>query len=242
MKAVFLAAGRGSRLGKITEEKPKSLLTICNGTQTLLSYNLNNLFEIGITDYIIITGFMHQELEDYVFSWAKDKDVNIQYVHNPFWSYCNVLGSFYCALNEIKDDFLYLHADTVVDKKVWINLLKKNSDFVITVDLKKCGDEEMKVLIDNSLLVDISKKISTKEASGEFVGIAKFTKNTLHFFKETAIKIFDEKGLNFYMEETLRIGIKSNKIIVDWIDVSKYHTVEVDFLDDLNMANVLFNN
>jgi choline kinase len=240
MKAVFLAAGKGSRLGSLTEEMPKSLLKICNGTETLLSFNLNHLYSEGIKKYIFVTGFMHEKLESYISTWAIDKDVDIQYIYNPFWNFCNVLGSFYLCLKEINDDFLYLHADTIVSKNVWSDLLKAKGDYVLTVDLKKCGEEEMKVLLVNNVIKDISKEISTKQASGEFVGVAKFSGNTIPFFLKSAIQIFSDKGLNFYMEATLRSGLKSNEIIVDWIDVSQYSTVEIDFPEDLERANILF--
>jgi choline kinase len=240
MKAVFLAAGRGSRLGNLTEEMPKCLLKICNNSQTLLSYNLNNLYESGIKDYIFITGFMYNKLESYVKSWAKNKNVFIKCIYNPFWNYCNVLGSFYFALNELDSDFLYLHADTVVDKNVLTNLIIAKGDYVLAVDLKKCGDEEMKVIIDNGAITDISKEISIADASGEFVGVAKFSRKAISFLKNTAIQIFNEKGLNFYMEEALQAGILKKKIKVNWIDCSKFRTIEVDFIEDLQIANQLF--
>ena len=46
MKAVILAAGRGSRLGKYTDDKPKCLIEI--GGETLLDRELRLLSELGI--------------------------------------------------------------------------------------------------------------------------------------------------------------------------------------------------
>jgi choline kinase len=240
MKAVFLAAGKGSRLGLLTDNTPKSLLPICNGTQTLLSYNLNNLYDFGVTDFLFITGFMHQKIEDYVKVWMKDKVVTVQFIYNPFWQQCNVLGSFYCALNVIDDDFFYLHADTVVEQDVWTRLNDVTKDYVLAVDLKKCGEEEMKVSFEDGKLIDISKAIPLNDAAGEFVGVARFSKKTLPFFQKTAIRLFEEKGLSLYMEETLRAGLQNDVISVNWVDVSDLATIEVDFEEDLNVANKLF--
>ena len=240
MKAVFLAAGKGSRLGSITEETPKSLLTICEGKETLLSFNLNNLYDIGIRDFVIITGFMYWKLEEYVTKWKQEKDVNVVFVHNPFWNHCNVLGSFYCSLDYINDDFLYLHADTIVDKQVWNRLIDMKNDYVLAIDLKKCGEEEMKVITCNDEVSDVSKAIDLSITSGEFVGVAKFSKHTLPFFKETAISLFYEQGLFHYMEEVLRTGISKRKIKVNWVDVSDLKTIEIDFIEDWEGANKLF--
>lgn len=240
MKALFLAAGKGSRLGLLTDNTPKSLLPICGGTQTLLSYNLDNLYDFGVNDFVFVTGFMHQKIEEYVELWASGKDVIIQFVYNPFWLQCNVLGSFYLALNMINDDFFYLHADTVVEKGVWTRLNEVMKDYVLAVDLKKCGEEEMKVSFEEGKLIDIAKTIPSDSAAGEFIGIAKFAKNTLHYFCNMAVRLFEEKGLFLYMEETLMTGLKENRINVDWVDVSDLATIEVDFEEDLYAANELF--
>jgi choline kinase len=240
MKAVFLAAGKGSRLGLLTDNTPKSLLSICGGAQTLLGYNLDNLCDLGVKDFVFVTGFMHQKIEEYVNLWASNKNVTIQFIYNPFWQQCNVLGSFYCALNRIDDDFFYLHADTVVEQDVWTRLSNVAKDYVLAVDMKKCGEEEMKVSFDNGRLIDISKTIPLNDAAGEFVGVAKFSKNTLSFFHDMAIRLFEEKGLFLYMEEILMTGLKENRINVDWVDVSDLATIEVDFIEDLDKAKDLF--
>ena len=51
MKAVILAAGRGSRLGKITSNLPKPMITIDN--KPILQYNLEMCKESGINDVFI---------------------------------------------------------------------------------------------------------------------------------------------------------------------------------------------
>ena len=137
MKAVILAAGKGSRLGSLTEDTPKSLLSL-NDKYTLLDYNIQMLNGFEITDILVVTGFSSAKIERHI------EQYDCTYVYNPFWNYCNVLGSLYMALPYIKSDFLFLHADTLVDRKTWKELITKDGDMVLPYKQKKCGEEEMK--------------------------------------------------------------------------------------------------
>ena len=51
MKAMLLAAGRGKRMGALTESYPQPLLSL--GNETLIHRHLRNLAKSGITDVVI---------------------------------------------------------------------------------------------------------------------------------------------------------------------------------------------
>ena len=55
MKALILAAGLGTRLAPITDDKPKSLVPV-NG-KPILFKQIENLLKNGITDIILISGY-----------------------------------------------------------------------------------------------------------------------------------------------------------------------------------------
>ena len=55
MKALILAAGLGTRLAPITNDRPKSLVTV-NGVPILFK-QIENLHENGITDITVISGY-----------------------------------------------------------------------------------------------------------------------------------------------------------------------------------------
>ena len=64
MKALILAAGFGSRLAPITNDIPKCMVEV-NG-KSILSKQIDNLYENGITDITIISGYKADILERYV--------------------------------------------------------------------------------------------------------------------------------------------------------------------------------
>ena len=64
MKSVILAAGVGSRIRPLTNNKPKSLLTV--GGKTILGRMLENIISCGITEIIVITGYLEEQIEDFM--------------------------------------------------------------------------------------------------------------------------------------------------------------------------------
>jgi len=72
MKALLLGAGLGTRLRPITDTIPKCLVPINN--KPLLEYWLDSLSAVGITEFLINTHYLAEQVEDYVSkSIYKDK-------------------------------------------------------------------------------------------------------------------------------------------------------------------------
>lgn len=239
MIAVIMAAGKGSRLGKHTTDLPKSLLPLDKDGNTLLDYNLNILDRLGISKIIIVTGFNSQLIEKHTENNAK-----IKIIYNPFWDHCNVLGSLYMSLPHIQQqDFLFLHADTLADYNIWQMLYKSEGDMILPFERKRCGEEEMKVVLDEQKkLLDITKEVSPEKAQGEFLGIAKFGKNTIDYFKIIAEDLFKQGNLNHYMESVVQRAIKNEFIQIKVLDILDNKFVEVDFEEDYLKAKELFGN
>ena len=61
MKAVLLAAGKGTRLGALTVAAPKPLLQV--GDRPLIGHILTGLRDAGIADVLIVTGYLGGQVE-----------------------------------------------------------------------------------------------------------------------------------------------------------------------------------
>ena len=62
MKAIILAAGRGSRMRKLTDENPKCLVLLRG--KSLLDWQLEALRGAGIKQISIVTGYKRELLLD----------------------------------------------------------------------------------------------------------------------------------------------------------------------------------
>ena len=63
MKAIILAAGRGSRMGSKTQNSPKCFIKIFN--KKLIEHQIDNLKNNGIIDIAIVTGYKSEFLKKY---------------------------------------------------------------------------------------------------------------------------------------------------------------------------------
>ena len=98
----------------------------------------------------------------------------------------------------------------------------------------------MKIIIENGKVTKISKEFDAKLASGEFVGIALFRKNTISYFKDIATKLFKEGNLKHYMESVVQYAINHNDKDIIPLNISQYSFVEVDFEEDYFKAKQVF--
>lgn len=76
MKAVILAAGKGTRMRELTDELPKPMLKVQG--QPILEHILQGLIGAGIREVFIVTGYRADVIEDY-FDDGKKWDVRIAY-------------------------------------------------------------------------------------------------------------------------------------------------------------------
>jgi dTDP-glucose pyrophosphorylase len=63
MKAVILAAGKGTRMGELTNQVPKPMLEVRG--QPILEHILRGLLDAGIRDFFIVTGFRAEVIESF---------------------------------------------------------------------------------------------------------------------------------------------------------------------------------
>ena len=107
MQAVVLAAGKGTRLRPLTDDKPKVLVEV-DGTP-LLEDVMDNLIEIGATEFVLVVGYMKEKIiERYGDEY---EGIPITYAHQR-----EQLGLAHAILQaepHIDDDFMLMLGDNV---------------------------------------------------------------------------------------------------------------------------------
>lgn len=230
MQAIIMAAGKGSRLGSLTAGKPKSFVEIKG--KKLIDYNLKLLEKYGVDEIIIVTGYQCGAFEELTRGME-----NVKLVYNPFYEMMNVLGSFYMGMNMLNDDFIYLHADTICEPKIFEKLVRMEADVLLPVDYKICDDEAMKVRSENGNVVQITKKMSNELADGEFIGIAAFKKRVLPALKEKTKQLMTEKAFNEYFESAIQRLIDDENFDIETVSTDGAFWAEVDFIEDYKRAD-----
>lgn len=236
MKAIILAAGKGTRMMPLTKNTPKCLLPLENGS-TVLETQLEALEKSGaVEEVVVVLGYLAEQVE------AKIKGIKtgmkIKTVYNPFYDSANNLISLWCAQHEMNSDFVIINGDDVFHESVISKISEYKDDGVyVTVDLLKTySEDDMKVKIQNNRIVRISKKIPLDEAQGESVGIIRVKGESQgKACKEMLLNIVKkEEGRNIFWLEVFN-GIADNGVTLTPFEISESDWAEVDFHADLKI-------
>jgi len=170
MKAIILAAGKGTRLNGV-DLKPKCLFEV--GGRTLLDRQVSALRESQLNEIVIVAGFEAERIR-------RRCPPNISFVINSRFEETSSLYSLWMAREHLVDGFVVLNCDVLFHPQLLTKLISSPSHDALLVDFvdkeaNHLGDEEMKVKVANGLVVDIRKDLDPAEADGENVGMVKFS-------------------------------------------------------------------
>ena len=230
-----MAAGRGSRLGAHTDDRPKSLIDL--GGISPLELQLDLLAARGVDRVILVTGYRRAEVEAAAIARAGARLV-VEPVWNPFWSVTNVVGSAWMARDRLSAPFVYLHADTVFDPSILDDLLAAPGDAVLPIDYRACEPEQMKAQIAGERIVQLSKELADADTAGEFIGIGVFGAAAVPAIQTALDAVLAAGGLTGYFEAALNVAIEAGLVVRPLATDGRPWT-EIDFVEDLELARSL---
>jgi len=234
MKALILAAGYGSRLAPLTDSIPKSLVPV-NGTPILFK-QLENLYENGVTDITVISGYRANMLEAAVHDRFRD----VKIIESVDYRETNNMYSAYLAREAMAgDEFLMMNADVFFDASVIGTLLAFEAPNAIVTDIGFYLEESMKVIeAEDGHLTHISKLILPEEALGASIDVYRFSAEAGEAFFRKCAEYIEQKGERKLWSEVALDGILSE---VDFRACPlNGRWYEIDDHDDLAAAERIF--
>lgn len=176
MKAIILAAGRGSRMKDLTDERPKCLVELRG--RTLLDWQLEALREAGISEIAIVTGYRRELLTNR----------GLTEFHNPRWAETNMVSSLACAQEWlVSEPCIVSYSDIFYDASAVVSLKESVASFAISYDPhwlklweKRFGDplldaETFRLKTDGTLIEIGNKPKSVEEVQGQYMGLLRLT-------------------------------------------------------------------
>ena len=124
VQAVILAAGEGTRLRPLTQNRPKALLPVAN--RPILEHIVDSLLQCGIRDIIVVVGYRKEQVMRHLINLP----VEVRVVEQK-----NQLGTAHallCARDLITSDVLVLPGDNYVDPPSIQELLKIQNSMLIS--------------------------------------------------------------------------------------------------------------
>ncbi|MBU4138413.1 MAG: NTP transferase domain-containing protein, partial [Euryarchaeota archaeon] len=140
MKAVIIAAGKGTRMGPLTESRPKAMLQIAN--RPLLEHIIVAIKAAGIKDFLIVTGYRKEKIVDH-FGNGGSLGVNIEYIEQQRQN--GTADAIAVARNSISERFLVTNGDVLAGIPDIKNILNAKGEVVLAAK-KVAAPEEYGIL------------------------------------------------------------------------------------------------
>ncbi|EGQ7834684.1 phosphocholine cytidylyltransferase family protein [Vibrio vulnificus] len=210
MKALILAAGRGSRMGPLTDHLPKGLVRLNN--KELVSYQLDAYTTNGIIDIAIATGYLGHEYD----SWSKVTMLNRS------WANTNMLISLTNSHAWLDNsDCIVSYSDLFFSDDAIKPLLSNQDDIVIMYDpnwlvdwsgrfADPLDDCETFSIDADSYVTEIGGQPKTiSSVQGQFTGIFKFSPKGWQIIKNIALEL--PESISYKMDMTAFFSMLINE-------------------------------
>lgn len=182
MKIIILAAGQGTRLRPLTDDRPKCMVEV-NG-KSIIERQLDTMYACGIhdEDITIICGYCSDVLMD------RFKDTKINFIVNEQYDSTNMVCSLMCARNlmEAEEDIIISYGDIIYGEPVFQKILAAEDDTSVIVDdgwyeywSERCenplDDAETLMFDQNNYLTEIGQKTTElAKVQSQYIGLMRF--------------------------------------------------------------------
>jgi len=201
IQVVILAGGLGTRLGHLTENRPKSLVEILG--KPFLSYQLELLQAGGIIDIVLCTGHLGSQIQE-TFGDGSKYGVRIRY--SPEEKPLGTAGALKNAESLLKDTFFVMYGDSYLFldfPKLMSYFVSQNKLGLDTVFKNNDSYDKSNIVIKDNLVAKYSKTEKTKDMIYIDYGAAIFHKEVLQLIPENCFSSIEELCLDLIEREQL---------------------------------------
>ena len=219
MKAIILCAGYGKRMRSYTELCQKSMLPVHG--KPLLEYIINGIKTTGIKDFVIVVGYLKEQIIDY-FQDGGNWNINIEYIEQID---LNGTGGaiLLCENSIVNQHFFLTWGDTLVSYKVYRDIYnvykKEGQNFLLVTSYTDDPYKGAAIYCEGNYCSDIIEKPpkGTSRSNLDNTGVFIFSKEIFDVLKTLKPS---ERG-ELELPEALRIGIKERNWKVRVIKMEK---------------------
>jgi len=174
-RALILAAGRGSRLGPLTRDRPKCLVTL--GGRTLLDWQRGALGAAGLARVAVVAGYRADQL----------RRTGLPCFENGAWASSNMVASLLAARAWLAGGpCVVSYGDIVYHPRIVQTLLACPYDVAIVYDrawrvlwedrFERPEEDAESLRVRDGLVADIGRRVTELDRiEGQFLGLIRFS-------------------------------------------------------------------
>lgn len=226
MKAIILNSGLGSRMGVLTSEHPKCMTEI-SSKETILSRQLKQIVEAGITEVVMTTGAFDEVLVSYC--KGLDLPLNIRFVKNPIYADTNYIYSIYCAREYLEDDVILMHGDLVFENQVFDIVVNSESSCMTVSSTLELPEKDFKAVIEGDKIAKVGIEFFDNAVAAQ--PLYKLCKRDWKVWLDSIVAFCEKDNTKCYAENALN-EVSANCNILP-LDVKDMLCSEIDNPEDL---------
>lgn len=224
MKILIMAAGVGSRISRHLQNQPKCCVDVEG--KPLIRCTMELLNRRGLDQVAIVTGyqekFIHQSLEGFQYT---------RYF-NPFYRVANSVSSVWFARDFLAgDDMIIMNGDVFIEDSVLDTLLATDRSPLLLSDSTRISEADYRFQWKDERLLKYGKQLTDAETTGEYVGIARLSRDYLVGFRQQVIEAVASEDYDCWWEDIIYRTVDQG-VEVHVKDIAGQFWAEVDYIED----------
>ncbi len=179
MKMIILAAGSGTRLRPLTNDRPKCLVTYQG--YPLIEYILSAADHCGIDDIVVVGGYRADTLRRYL------SDRPVRFYINTEFNNTNMVNTLFCAEPELRGDIILSYSDIIYSKEILTRMISSSADIAVAVDTawedlwrirmeNPLADAETMKIDDRGRIIELGKPASRlSDIQAQYIGLIRLS-------------------------------------------------------------------
>ncbi len=230
MITLILNSGLGSRMGVLTSEHPKCMTEI-SATETILSRQLRQIADAGITEVVMTTGLFDSVLVNYCNSL--DLPLHFTFVKNPVYDKTNYIYSIYCAREYIDDDIILMHGDLVFENEVFDKVVNSETSCMTVSSTLPLPEKDFKAQVVDGKVMKVGVDIFNDAMEAQ--ALYKLNKADWKIWLDKIIEFCEAGNTKVYAENALNeLNGAAN---ISALDVKNLLCSEIDNPEDLAVVS-----
>ena len=227
MKALIMAAGRGTRISRHIQGKPKCCVEFDG--EPVIRRTLRVLKAHGIHDIAVVAGYQSGEVIKAI------SPIQVAVFMNPFYDVTNSIASLWFAREFFSqpDDTIIINGDLFIEDALIEALLAEKRSPVFLADTSRIEEADYRFNWKDGCLCRYGKELSNEETTGEYVGIGMFDKSFFLKFITKLDEMINTQQSGKWWEDIFYAFVgTSTKIYVS--DIKGIFWAELDYVEDFN--------
>ncbi|GFI55955.1 N-acetylmuramate alpha-1-phosphate uridylyltransferase [Clostridiales bacterium] len=121
-RAIFIAAGFGSRMVPITLNTPKPLVRVKG--QRIIDSLLDAVVAVGIEEIYLVRGYLAEQFDQLLYKYP-----NIKFIENPAYNEANNISSLMCVRSLLQNAYVF-EGDMLLSNKALVTKYQYSSNYL----------------------------------------------------------------------------------------------------------------